>query len=60
MNREFMKQFIKDLPIYLNGFVVSWLFFEIPYRGAFHWTMFGLACISFLWYGSNMKEEGKS
>ena len=55
-----MKQFIKDLPIYLNGFVVSWLFFEIPSRGAFHWTMFGLACISFLWYGSNMKEEGKS
>jgi hypothetical protein len=55
-----MNQFIKNLPIYINGFTVAWIFFEIPVRGPLHWTMFVLAVISFFWHGKNEKGEGES
>ena len=44
-------KFLKDLPIYLNGFAVGWLFFGIPNVGLIDVAMFGLAMITFLWYG---------
>ena len=47
-------QIIKDLPICINGFVVTYLFMATS--GNFiDWTMFVLAIISFFWYGRNEK-----
>jgi hypothetical protein len=46
-----MKQFIKDLPIYINGFCVGFLFVSNPNIKIQHIIMFMLASISFIWYG---------
>lgn len=45
-------QLIKDLPIYINGFVVTYLFIKTDYN-IINYIMFGLAIISFFWYGQN-------
>jgi hypothetical protein len=49
-----MKQFLKDLPIYINGFVVTRLFMNTPIS-TFDVTMFVLALISFIWYGAGKR-----
>ena len=48
------KQLKKDLPIYINGFVVTYLFIKTK-QDPNDWIMFILAIISFLWYGENQK-----
>jgi hypothetical protein len=45
-----MKRFLKDLPIYLNGFAVIMLFYSIPKVDIIDIIMFILSMISFLWY----------
>jgi hypothetical protein len=51
-----MKQFKKDLPIYLNSFVVTMLLLNTNMNiEDFIW--YGLAAISFLWYGSNKTQN---
>ena len=51
---EFMKNqlylFVKDLPIYLNGFAVGMLFFRSDVS-ATNVVVYALAMITFLWYG---------
>ena len=49
------KQFIKDLPIYLNGFAVTMLLWGIPKITISDAIMFALAAITFFWYGKNTK-----
>ena len=44
----------KDLPIIINGFVVTYLFVNTSMNIS-DWIMFGLAAISFLYYGKNNK-----
>ena len=48
-------KFLKDLPIYLNGFAVGWIFWGITSIGIFDISMFVLAIISFFWYGEKQK-----
>ena len=50
-------KFLKDLPIYLNGFAVGWIFWGITSIGIFDISMFVLAIISFFWYGEKQKIE---
>ena len=50
-----MKQFLKDLPIYLNGFAVTMLLLSIPKISIMDVTMFIMAIISFLWYNEILK-----
>ena len=51
------KQFIKDLPIYLNGFAVGILFFgsDISVTNV---LAYALAMITFIWYGKINKQSG--
>lgn len=49
-------QVIKDLPIYINGFVVSYLFVGTKCNFV-DIVMFGLAIVSFFWYGKNEKNK---
>jgi hypothetical protein len=49
-------QLIKDLPIYINGFVVTYLFMGTKCN-FIDCIMFGLAMISFFWYGRNQKTK---
>jgi len=55
---EFMKNqlylFVKDLPIYLNGFAVGMLFFRSDVS-ATNVVAYALAMITFLWYGKENK-----
>jgi len=51
-----MKQFKKDLPIYINGFVVTSMFLRTQVT-LYDALMFGLAFISFMWYGHNQKNH---
>lgn len=51
------KQFLKDLPIYLNGFVVTMLLLKIPKISIFDIAMYVLAMLTFIWYGKN-KQSG--
>jgi len=39
----------KDLPIFINGFVVAYLFSQTN-MNIVNWVMFILAAASFLWY----------
>jgi hypothetical protein len=48
-------QLIKDLPIYINGFTVTYLFTQKI--NLFTFIMFLLAIISFFWYGYNEKKS---
>ncbi len=48
-------KFLKDLPIYLNGFAVGFLFWSIPSIGIFDIAMFILAMVTFQWYGETTK-----
>jgi nitrogen fixation-related uncharacterized protein len=50
------KRFIKDLPIYLNGFAVGMLFWSIPNRGVLDIAMLVLAGVTFLWWAKNQKQ----
>ena len=43
-------QIIKDLPIYINAFVTTYLFTETT-GNIIDIIMYGLAILSFLWYG---------
>lgn len=52
-----MKQFLKDLPIYLNGFAVGMLFWGIPKISVLDISMYILAMVTFFWYGKNMKRS---
>jgi hypothetical protein len=47
---------IKDLPIYINGFVVAYLFTQTRCN-IIDCIMFGLAIVSFLWFGMNEKTK---
>lgn len=53
------KRFIKDLPIYLNGFAVGFLFWGLPKHTIMDVLMYILSVISFFWYEKNFtkKEE---
>ena len=48
-------QLIKDLPIYINGFVVTNLFMETKCNW-FDISMFILAIITFFWYGKTQRK----
>jgi hypothetical protein len=45
------KQFLKDLPIYLNGFAVAMLLWDIPKISVLNISMYVLALVTFFWYG---------
>lgn len=45
-------QLIKDLPLYINGFTVGFLFMRTECN-IVDVTMFGLAIVSFFWHGRN-------
>jgi hypothetical protein len=49
------EKFLKDLPIYLNGFAVGFLFWGIASIGIFDIVMFILSIITFFWYGETTK-----
>jgi hypothetical protein len=51
-----MKQFTKDLPVYINGFVITKLFIATPMSTS-DIVMVILAGITFFWYGYNEKQE---
>jgi hypothetical protein len=44
------KQFVKDLPIYLNGFAVGMLFFRSDVSST-NVVAYASAMITFFWYG---------
>lgn len=48
-------KFLKDLPIYLNGFALGWLFFSIPNIQVIDIAMFILAMVTFFWFGKTIK-----
>jgi hypothetical protein len=48
-------QLIKDLPIYINGFTVTYLF--VQQINLVTLIMFPLAVFSFFWYGKNEKNK---
>ena len=43
----------KDLPIYLNGFAVGMLLWDIPKISVLNISMYVLAMVTFIWYGKN-------
>lgn len=49
-------QMIKDLPIYINGFVVTCLLWETECN-VVDIIMYGLAITSFLWHDHNQKTK---
>ena len=51
------KQFLKDLPIYLNGFAVTMLIWDIPKISIFDIAMYVLSMVTFIWYGKK-KQSG--
>ena len=51
------KQFVKDLPIYLNGFAVGMLFFRSDVS-ATNVVAYAVAMITFFWYGKINKQSG--
>jgi hypothetical protein len=51
-------QLIKDLPLYLNGFSVTYLFIQNEIN-IVNMIMFFLSVISFFWYGKNQKSKQK-
>ena len=51
-------QLIKDLPLCLNGFSVTYLFMQNEIN-IVNMIMFFLSIISFLWYGENQKSKQK-
>jgi hypothetical protein len=51
-----MKQFKKDLPIYLNGFAVTGLLIY-PELGAYKAFLYTLAIVTFFWYGYNQENK---
>ena len=52
------KQFLKDLPIYLNGFAVGMLLWDIPKISVLNILMYVLAMVTFFWYGKNKQSGG--
>jgi succinate-acetate transporter protein len=48
-------KFLKDLPIFINGFAVGFLLFGIPNIGLMDISMYVLAMISFFWYGGTQR-----
>ena len=52
------KQFLKDLPIYLNGFAVGMLLWDIPKISVLNISMCVLAWVTFIWYGKNKQSGG--
>lgn len=44
----------KDLPIFINGFVVTYLFIQVP-SNLTNWIMYILAGVSFIMYENNKK-----
>lgn len=51
-------KFIKDLPVYLNGYAVGMLFWAIPNIGFVDIACAVLAMITFFWYGEQQKRNG--
>jgi hypothetical protein len=47
------KQFLKDLPICLNGFAVGMLLWDIPKISVLNISMYVLAMVTFFWYVKN-------
>ena len=56
-NKRMKKQFVKDLPIYLNGFAVGMLFFRSGVSST-NVVAYALAMITFFWYGKINKQSG--
>ena len=52
------KQFLKDLPIYLNGIAVGMLLWDIPKISVLNISMYVLAMVTFFWYGKNKQSGG--
>lgn len=52
---EMKQKFIKDLPIYLNGFAVGMLLWSIPNIGFVDIACYILAMITFFWYEKQQK-----
>jgi hypothetical protein len=53
------KQFIKDLPIYLNGFAIGWIFWRLPKYEIMDILMYVLSAITFFWYGKTQIKKEK-
>jgi hypothetical protein len=53
--KNMKSKFLKDLPIYLNGFAVGMLFFAIPNIHVIDIVMFTLAGATFIWFGKTRK-----
>ena len=49
-------QVVKDLPLYINGFAVGYLFVRTECN-VVDIIMFGLAMLSLFWYGRNQKPK---
>jgi hypothetical protein len=45
------EKFLKDLPIYLNGYAVGMLLWSIPQISVLDITMSIFAMVTFFWYG---------
>lgn len=52
-----MKQFIKDLPIYINAFVVTMLAMSVTKPGLAEFFLWLLSGVTFIWYGHNVRKE---
>jgi hypothetical protein len=51
------EKFLKDLPIYLNGFAVGMLFFSTPNIQVIDIGMYILSIVTFFWYGKIESEK---
>lgn len=53
------KQFIKDLPLYLNSISVTLLAFETDLSTVSRVGLFIIAALSFVWYCDNIEKKNK-
>lgn len=53
------KQFIEDLPLYLNSVSVSLLAFETDLSTIGRFCLFIIAGLTFVWYSDNMEKKYK-
>lgn len=53
-----MRQIINELPLFLNGFAVSYIFFSVDDKNLiFRCIMYFLALITLLWYAKVQKNK---
>lgn len=53
------KQFIEDLPLYLNSISVTLLAFETDLSTVSRFCLFIIAALTFVWYSDNMEKKNK-